>query len=287
MIKKLLTAILGFSLITNAFGQDYKITPEIDLKDFFNNHSDCSVLLEDGLYERTGDTLVLDNVSVFGDFNYPLLNSLEVNGLAWMPVTSDFPNIQDNILLKNSSLENIVLHGGNNNRPSIQIGNGNNDVSNCLIYNGGVGGIFFDNTSANISYNIIRECNAGLEFCDGFDRQNSMVYSNAIIDCTWGVYCAGELALGDVGEENKFIGYEGNNILKNRINIMNLFDRLNKAEGNWWYDQEGNLLTSEGDIQNTIINYGLNKSNSGVDVVPFKDYDYFEQTTAVENWDMY
>ena len=116
---------------------------------------------------------------------------------------------------------------------------------------------------------------------------NSKIENNKFLGCRYGIYTAGTLDIG-----NEFD--KGNNLFNgNKFNIRNESGKLISAIWNYWYDSQGNLLTTEQDIQSTIENINSKgiKGISEVDVIPFYSTDYFEQgneqQSDVKNWEMY
>lgn len=157
-------------------------------------------------------------------------------------------------------------------------------------------------TGGPVIENVVQQ-NRFSNYMVGIDNESThtlKIRHNIMDDNSVGAVSNGYLDLGEIyfiergSKGNAQFGDGFNVFYKNVKNAILEPDTFTNAEGNWWYDKKGNLLTEEGEILETIDaltsgTINLKRSGASIDVIPAQGYDHpeFQPFTSVSDWQQY
>ena len=205
----------------------------------------------------------------------------------------------------NNNISNLARRQIENNAMGVWFAGSNIAVKNVYVnadegLTSGVRGFY---SKENLSNNLIDGCVADDMFIgvNTSDIANTKIRNCVLQYCNEGFRTDGFIDLGEVSTGLDQIKDPGNNLNYkcDNFGVVNTGNPQIPAEGNWWYNENGDLVTNEADILSGIIfanpkpNYNSSGAFSGpgdyIDVWPCKMYDFWNPPTAVSGnvWNMY
>lgn len=272
--------------------------------------------------ESTGKTGVYDDQSAqFDGSRYIINNQLNCKINAIINLTPDYkldttkPNtivLQTIKCWGNNEVTNLAREQSEDYGVGVWFDGDNITIKNVYVYPtpGITLGTYGFYSRANHLNNLIDSCIADgcVSGVNTDELANTKIRNCIIQNCDWGFVTLGHIDMGraasaiDQADPGNNVIFKSSNNLDNYLGwiFYSLEVPIIPAEGNWWYDENGILLTSEAEILNKIgiqpppspnsglENYLLGPSDR-IDVWPCKQYDFFNPPTSVSDgiWNMY
>jgi len=152
----------------------------------------------------------------------------------------------------NSIIENLVMQGNGKNASAI-IGDGIM-VKNCYFKGDsvGVGLMLYEGKNNLIEGNVFSGFNSFGIGVTKMEDDIPMLRDNIIFGNEIGIGYANATSI-DLGKVTRLINDSGSNVFNmNKKNMKIMRGQFTPAQGNYWYNDKGELLTKESDILDTI-----------------------------------